>query len=173
MGRDKALIEVDGRALACIAADALATAGADDVFAVGGDADALEALGLRVVADGWPGEGPLGGLVTALATATQDTVVVLACDLPGVTAEAVRALVDALVEYDGAVPVVAGRAQHLVAAWRRDQALGPLRSAFSGGERAIWRACDALRVAPVTFRDASWTRDADDADALFRGEPEG
>jgi molybdopterin-guanine dinucleotide biosynthesis protein A len=173
MGRDKALIEVSGRALACIAADALAAAGADDVCVVGGDAGALEALGLRVVPDGWPGEGPLGGLLTALENAAHDTVVVLACDLPGVTAEAVRALVAALEDHDGAVPVVAGRAQHLVAAWHRDQVLGPLRDAFVGGERAIWRACDALRVAPVTLREPSWTRDANNADALFRAAPEG
>jgi hypothetical protein len=71
------------------------------------------------------------------------------------------------------VPVVAGRAQHLVGAWRRDGALGPLRAAFAGGERAIWRACAALRVAPVTLREPSWTRDADSAQALFGRAPEG
>ena len=29
-----------------------------------------------------PGEGPLGGILTALDAATEDVVVVLACDLP-------------------------------------------------------------------------------------------
>ena len=173
MGRDKALIEVGSRALARIAADALADAGAVEVMAVGGNAGALEALGLRVVPDRWPGEGPLGGLITALEAATQDTVVVLACDLPGVTAEAVRALVDGLGDHDGAVPLVDGRSQHLVAAWRRDAALEPLRAAFAGGERAIWRACRAVRVTPVTLREGSWTADADDASALFRAAPDG
>ena len=173
MGRDKALIEVDGRALACIAADALAAAGADEVFAVGGDVQALEAIGLRVVPDGWPGEGPLGGLVTALEVATRDVVVVLSCDLPGVTGEAVQVLLDALEDHDGAVAVVAGRRQHLVAAWRRVEALEPLATAFAAGERAIWRAGAPLRVTEVTLRDSAWAQDVDDADGLFPAGPEG
>ena len=46
MGRDKALVEVDGRALALRVADALRRAGADPVAAVGGDLPALARLGL-------------------------------------------------------------------------------------------------------------------------------
>jgi molybdopterin-guanine dinucleotide biosynthesis protein A len=43
-------------------------------------------LGVPVVADSMPGAGPLGGLYTALEDARHDTVIVLACDLPFVTA---------------------------------------------------------------------------------------
>jgi molybdopterin-guanine dinucleotide biosynthesis protein A len=165
MGRDKALVEVGGRALARIAADALRDAGAGQVFAVGGDRRALEALGLRTVPDGWPGEGPLGGLVTALAAATDDVVVVLSCDLPEIGPEAVTAVVEGLGDNDAAIPVVAGRAQHLLGAWRRSRALVPLRAAFDGGERSIWRAAGALRTFPVTLRVPAWACDADHADA--------
>ena len=83
MGTDKALLEVDGRALAVIVADALRTSGADRVVAVGGDLDGLSALGLDAVPDLHAGEGPLGGILTALDATTEDVVVVLACDLPG------------------------------------------------------------------------------------------
>ena len=82
MGTDKALLVVDGRPLAVVAAEALRGAGATDVFAVGGDRAGLEAAGLRWVADRWPGEGPLGALVTALDASTADVVAVLACDRP-------------------------------------------------------------------------------------------
>ena len=167
MGRDKALIEVGGRALASIAAGALGDAGADDVFVVGGDRDALEGVGLRFVPDRRPGEGPLGGIVTALEAARCEVVVVVACDLPQITGEAVRAVVDALADHDVAVPVVDGRAQHLLAAWRRETALGPLRRAMGAGERAVWRAMTPLSMASVTLRDTGWAADADDADALF------
>jgi molybdopterin-guanine dinucleotide biosynthesis protein A len=143
------------------------------VFVVGGDGPALEALGLRVVPDRWPGEGPLGGLVTALEAATHDVVVILSCDLPRVTGEAVQALLDGIAGHDAAGPVVGGRRQHLMAAWRRERALAPLAAAFAAGERAIWRACGTLSVANVTLRDDSWARDADDADELFRAGPGG
>lgn len=168
MGEDKALVDVDGRPLAGIAADALHAAGADEVFGVGGNVQALEAAGLRVVPDLWPGEGPLGGILTALDAATADVVVVLACDLPGVTAEAVHAVLDGLGDADVAVPMVEGRAQHLLAAWRRSACRERLADAFQSGERAIWRAGEGLCVARVTLRDGSWARDADDPDALFR-----
>ena len=171
MGRDKALVEVGGRTLASIAIDALRDGGADEVFAVGGDAEALEALGLRVVPDGWPGEGPLGGIVTALEAANRDVVVVVACDLPQLTGEAVRAVVDALGDRDVAVPVVGGRSQHLLAAWHREPALVALRPALDAGERAVWRAMTSLRVTSVTLRSDEWATDADDPEALFPGPP--
>src|SRR5687768_5401850 len=81
MGADKALVEGDGLAMARRAADALWAAGATEVMAVGGDAQALGRLSLEVVRDLHPGEGPLGGILTALAATDEDVVVVLACDL--------------------------------------------------------------------------------------------
>jgi molybdenum cofactor guanylyltransferase len=172
MGRDKALLEVHGTPMGRIAADALLDAGACEVFAVGGDVAGLAGVGLRTVADRWPGEGPLGGLVTALDEATTDLVVVLACDLPAITAEAVGAVVGAIDRADAAVPLVGAQPQHLLAAWRRSTALHHLQAAFTAGERAIWRAVQGLAVNPVTLRVAIWAQDADNADAeVFRARP--
>jgi molybdopterin-guanine dinucleotide biosynthesis protein A len=172
MGRDKALIEVAGRPLAVIAADALSGAGASEVFAVGGDADALAALGLRTVPDRWPAEGPLGAVVTALDVAAFDVVVVLACDLPNVTSEAVGAVAAAVGDASGAVAVAGGRDQWLLGAWRRT-ALPALRAAFGAGERALWRAASALDVVRVAMRDESWARDADRPADLFGDDIQG
>src|SRR5262245_1565825 len=80
MGRDKALVEVDGRPMAGRVAAALREAGAAEVQAIGGDAAGLGELGLDVVPDRFPGEGPLGGIVTALSAASQPVTVVVACD---------------------------------------------------------------------------------------------
>ena len=101
MGTDKALVEVDGMAMAGRVAGALASAGGQPVIAVGGDADRLADLGLAVTPDRWPGEGPLGGLVTALGALADPAVpivVVAACDLPALTSSVVAALVAALAE---------------------------------------------------------------------------
>src|SRR5437868_4184855 len=119
MGRDKAFVEVAGRPLATIARDALLGAGAGEVLAIGGDGTRLTQLGFRAVPDNAPGEGPLAALATALRVAQHDIVVVLACDLPAVTAAAVIALLNALGDADAAVPDVDGRAQVLMAAYRR------------------------------------------------------
>ncbi len=166
MGRDKALLPVGGRALALRVADALRDAGAGAVTAVGGDLAALAALGLPTVADRAPGEGPLGGILTALAEAAagQPVVLVAACDLVAPDAAALSATVAALAADpagDVAVPTVDGRRQWMHAAWRTGTA-GPLAAAFAAGERAVHAAvaAGALRVVDVAV-DPAAVADAD------------
>ncbi len=121
MGRDKALVEVDGVALARRVADALTAGGFDRVLAIGGDATALAALGLEPVPDRWPGEGPLGGLATALAAAAGGDVLVLApCDLVHPAPDVVATLASALAVAPAVEAVavrVEERVQWLPSAW--------------------------------------------------------
>jgi molybdopterin-guanine dinucleotide biosynthesis protein A len=168
MGRDKALLEVDGRPMALRVADALAGAGASEVFCVGGD-PTLGSYGLHVVRDEHPGEGPLNGLVTALRYAADDLVVVLACDLLAPSVAALERLVGAATEQPARaaiVPIVGGRAQWLHAAWRRDVCLSWLASAFEVGERSVHGAAAGLDVSLVAdegpgFADADAPGDLD------------
>jgi molybdopterin-guanine dinucleotide biosynthesis protein A len=152
MGRDKALLVVGGRPPLCVvAADALRAAGAASVLAIGGDLDALAALGLDAVPDDHPDEGPLGGLLTALGRPGADPLVVLACDMPDVDGPTVRVLLDALAAApaaDAAVAVAGGRAQPLTAAYRR-RCLPRLRAAFEDGERSVRAASAGLTVVEV------------------------
>jgi molybdopterin-guanine dinucleotide biosynthesis protein A len=156
MGRDKALVEIAGVPMAVRVASALADAGATDVRAVGGDAPALTRVGLRTVADGWPGEGPLGGIVTALSTLPGTGIVlVAACDLvdpsPGTMAVTVRALAGAP-DAGVAAPTLDGRPRWDQAAWRTS-ALPLLVTQFEAGERAIHRAIAAASLAVVEVPD--------------------
>src|SRR6056297_1730455 len=96
IGRDKALMEFGDRRLVEVAGQAAAAAGASRIFTVGGDRDALTRLGYEWVPDRWPGEGPLGGIVTALSETTGDRVAVLACDHVATDPDAILALVRAL-----------------------------------------------------------------------------
>lgn len=172
MGRDKALVEVDGVALARRVADALRAGGCDRVLAIGGDATALAALGLEPVADRWPGEGPLAGLATALTAASGDgpdpaetvlgappvagrpavhqepTELVLApCDLvhpdPAAIADLRRGLA-AAPDVEAVAVAVGDRVQWLPSAWRVTSDLAERVAALvAGGARRL----DA--VAPV------------------------
>jgi molybdopterin-guanine dinucleotide biosynthesis protein A/rhodanese-related sulfurtransferase len=160
MGADKALLEVDGTPMAVTVADALRAAGADPaVWAIGGDTAALIGLGLDPLPDDWPGEGPLGGILTAIShrTSPYDVLVVLACDLPGITPAAVTAVAEALARTPNAgvaVPVVAGRREPLVAAWRPVVAHAPVSRLFHRGERAVHAVLDAAGVVEVDGVDA-------------------
>ena len=58
-----------------------------------GDPARYSGLGVRVIVDAIPDAGPLGGLYSALLDASHDRVLVLACDLPFVTAALLQRLV--------------------------------------------------------------------------------
>jgi molybdopterin-guanine dinucleotide biosynthesis protein A len=154
MGRDKATLTIDGMPMAARVAEALRLAGAEPVLAVGGNQAALEALGLAWVADRYPGEGPLGGILSAFAAAGHEAVVaVVATDLPALEASVVQALVAALGTRD--VAVAGGeRPEPLCAVWRVSTCEAVLTGAFEQGERAVHRAWAALDqiVVPVPAR---------------------
>jgi molybdopterin-guanine dinucleotide biosynthesis protein A len=162
MGRDKALLPVDGVPLAVVVARALAAAGAEPVVAVGGDLDGLRAAGLVAVPDPHQGAGPLAGIATALRHLDADVVVVLACDLPNASAEAVRAVVAALQahpEAEVAVPVLDGRPEPLHGAWRRS-ALATVEAALGGPDGAVRPVLAALGAVEVDGLDPRWFANA-------------
>jgi molybdopterin-guanine dinucleotide biosynthesis protein A len=167
MGRDKALLEVDGRAMAVRVADALQAAGAHRVVALGGDGDRLQALGLEVGSDRWPGEGPLGATITAMELAGAGALLVASCDLVRPSASAMAATVSALADHPGAVaamPVVDGHRQVAHAAWDV-RARPALEAAFLAGERSLRRVAAELLVfevvglAPAALADADGPSD--------------
>src|SRR5690606_37928919 len=136
MEADKALLELGGRALARRVADALAAAGAVHIVTIGGDASALERWGLQVAPDGHPGEGPLGGVLTALRVCSgHDLVAVLACDLVEPDPPTIAQVIDALSadqEAHLAVPVAGDRRHFHHAVWRQT-ALDRIQAAFDAG----------------------------------------
>ena len=160
MGTDKAFIEVDGTTMLQRAAEALCDAGATTVTVIGGDEHKIIALGLRYLADAWPAQGPLGGIITALRHARTNTVAVLSCDLTQPNAAAIRALRQTLGSKDIAVPVVNGQREWLHAVWHQ-RSLPALERAFAHGERAPKRAVQGVQVIDYEPSDPTWFNDAD------------
>ena len=123
------------------------------------------------MADLHPGEGPLGGILTAFAHTTAELVVVMACDMPGVGPAVPAALAAALAAEPAAgvaVAVVGDREQPLTACWRRSSALAALRSAFDAGERAPRKVLPELGVVRVAGLPVQELVDVDSPDDLRR-----
>jgi molybdopterin-guanine dinucleotide biosynthesis protein A len=86
MGVDKGLLEIAGLPMIVRAARLVESAvGAPAV--VVGTPEKYRELGLRAIADGWPGCGPLGGIATALRASDAEWNLIVACDLPYLTRE--------------------------------------------------------------------------------------
>jgi molybdopterin-guanine dinucleotide biosynthesis protein A len=170
MGRDKALLVVSGRPMAARATDALREAGAEPVMAIGGDAAALEAAGIDVVPDRYPGEGPLGGLLTAFdALARHELVAVIATDLPDVAPAVLAQLVGDLGDDDAVFAAAEGddRLEPLCGVWRIPSCRPVVEQAFADGERAVHRAVALVRHHTVAVR-APFLRNVNEPDDLAR-----
>ena len=171
MGRDKALIEIDGVPMAQRVASALTDGGADPVLCIGGDQDALEAIGLECIPDDHPGEGPLGGFLTALKFAEGsywDTVVVSACDHPWLDGETVENLLLGLIKAPLARPATGpdGRAPLFFAA-NVAEVLPVVRDLFANGERSLRWLGTRFPVGTVHPIDPDRLRDVDAPDDLL------
>jgi molybdopterin-guanine dinucleotide biosynthesis protein A len=123
--------------------------------------------GRRVIADEYPGLGPLGGLATALRAAAGAPVLVVAWDMPFVTPGLLAALRDeGERERASVVPVhgVANRAEPLCA-YYRSEALAVCLTLLGAGERRA-RALHAALPGARTLRGAELERHGD-PDRLF------
>ena len=92
MGRDKALLPIEGSVLVERTAERVRAA-AGSVTLIGAP-ERYGHLGLPVAADLIENCGPIGGLYTALKTTRADWNLLVACDMPGLTVEFLRELLD-------------------------------------------------------------------------------
>ena len=148
MGTDKALFEVDGLPMAARVAAAAQDAGAAEILIVGGTQAKARKIPGTWKKDAHPGEGPLGGIITALKAAQNEVVVVLSCDMPFITGAVVSSLVRAAADAQASVGRT-DRLNWLCAAWVKSECLPALQSVWKRNERAVHRAAVLLDVAEV------------------------
>ena len=118
MGRDKALVEVEGRTLLQRAVDLLRPH-VREILVIG-DPAKYAPVHATVVPDDAPGKGPLGGLVTALRHARYVRSLVLACDLPNINDRLLVLLKNELHgDRDAVVPKHGGLLEPLAASYHR------------------------------------------------------
>ena len=116
-GRDKSALAVEGRPILERQLAALSEV-ADDVMLVVGKETPPRA-DVRVVRDRVTASGPLGGLDAALAAARHDALVLVACDMPFVTARLLGHLLGLTAEADAVVPRTERGYHPLCAAYTR------------------------------------------------------
>lgn len=117
-----------------------------DILVVG-SASSQHTLSIgHYVPDRYPGEGPLGGLITGLAEMGEGWHWALACDMPLLKIEVLRALESAIQEGVMAViPEIEGRLEPLCALYHH-LALPLLNMEFENGQRALHRAVRKLNM---------------------------
>lgn len=146
MGRNKALLPYHGTTLAAYVVEAVR--GAAGGVSVVGSVRRHGGFRCGVVPDIYPGQGPLGGILTVLQQSRADWNLIVACDMPELKVDFLRQLLDLAErsECDAMVPLgPSGRLEPLCAAYHRNSRQG-LYSAFARGVRKIATALEEVRT---------------------------
>lgn len=144
MGRDKALLELNGRPLVALAVEKLRGLGLDAKIC-GARADAATELArfAEVIPDNFAGCGPVAGIEAGLAVGGDALSLFLAVDMPLVPVEFLRWMMERA-QTSGAVatiPVAGGREQPLCAVYSR-RLLDGLRGAIAAGHLKMMTAVE-------------------------------
>ena len=135
MGRDKALLPWGGGTLLDHALARL-RAVVDEVYILCGPTPRYEDRGVPLVLDAVDDAGPLAGLDAALGATGGRPAVFLGVDLPFVTPDVLRRLLEALTGWDAVVPVPGGRPEPLCAVYGPGCAAA-VRTRLATGERRM------------------------------------
>lgn len=135
---------------------------ADQVSAIAGSATIVGSnhrSRFPQIMDLYPGEGPLGGIVTVLQNSgARPLNVIVACDMPRLSTKVLRLLLVSAIEGDAPVYIAAtpdGREHPLVGVYRHS-ALLPLSQQFGSGCRSVIKALSMLPTKVVQTRDSDW-----------------
>jgi molybdenum cofactor guanylyltransferase len=167
-GRDKALVEIGGKTMLARMIQLLQDVRMEvRVVAARGK---YSALGAEIIEDQWPGEGPLGGIITALEDAGKSAArpewnVILSCDMPFLKRDWLTHLIGRALASQAHVvlPHSASGPEPLCACWRTDAA-DTLRAAFETGVRKVTDGVALLRS--EVLDESAWKR-FDSAGRLF------
>jgi molybdopterin-guanine dinucleotide biosynthesis protein A len=159
-GRDKALVEVGGTPMLKRMIELLRRVTKE--VKIVATANKYATFGAAMVEDRWPGEGPLGGIITALEDAARNTArpewnLILSCDMPFLTREwldflgkrAVRSKAQVVFSHSASGP------EPLCACWQT-AAAAKLRSGFESGVRKVTQGIALLRA--EVLDEADWKR---------------
>ena len=153
MGEDKALKTFLGRPLIQRVVERL-TSIADEIIVTTNHPNNYRFLNLRLFSDIKPDRGALGGLYTAIASATHPTVAVVACDMPFASATLIETMSRLLVDAEREADVVIAKSEEgyepLHAVYRRDTCLPAIESAIAADQWKVIAWFPQVKVRVLT-----------------------
>lgn len=154
MGQDKSLLPVDGGSLVERISNVLSGL----VVSVGivGGSEAHRQRGMRVIADDFPGYGPVGGILTALRSSRSEWNLVVACDMPALTVGFLKELMASRTEDVACVvPRTPDGRMHPLCALYHRSAKPVFESEILRGTRKLTQVVQLLPFREVLAGDAS------------------
>ncbi|MDD8027434.1 MAG: molybdenum cofactor guanylyltransferase [Acidobacteriota bacterium] len=145
MGRDKALLDLDGQPLIERIAARVSEL-FDEVIIGAGRADDYAFLKRPVVPDREPGQGPLMGIASCLGRVSNELAFVTACDIPSPDLRFAAGLLEQAEGFDMVLPQSGPDTFETLFAVYRKSAAGPAFEILAAGGRSILDLLDRIRV---------------------------
>lgn len=154
MGEDKALKPFLGRPLIQRVIERLSPV-ADEMIVTTNHPTEYGFLNLRLVSDLKPGRGALGGLYTAIASATHPLVAVVACDMPFANAKLIEAMSRLMVKEEADVVIARSDEGYepLHAVYRRETCLPAIESAIEADQWKVIAWFPQVKVHTLTSEE--------------------
>jgi len=154
MGEDKALKTFLGRPLIQRVVERLSPIADEIIVTTNRPAD-YAFLNLRLVSDLKPGRGALGGLYTAIASATHPIVAVVACDMPFASATLFEAASRIMVAEEADVVIAKSEEgfEPLHALYRRDTCLPAIEAAIDADQWKVIAWFPQVKVRVLTSEE--------------------
>jgi molybdopterin-guanine dinucleotide biosynthesis protein A len=105
----------------------------------------FEFLSVPMIEDRVKGLGPLGGIYSALQTIGDPYAFVAACDMPDISPELIRLLLELREGYDVVVPRIDTWLEPLHAVYSK-RCIGPIKTLLERGERQVFQFFNQVRV---------------------------
>lgn len=148
MGTDKALINIGQKDMIERVAGELRKV-CSEIFVSGGQEETGRRLGLKFIADLLPGRGPLSGIHASLHAAAHEYCLVVACDMPFISADLANLMFNEVVGYDAAVPSYGQYLQPLFAVYCKS-CLPAIEKCLASGKKSVTKFLPLARVNYVT-----------------------
>jgi len=151
MGRNKALLELEGQTLIARVLERLSPL-CDELIISANDVELYADLPAQVVPDLIAGRGALSGIHAGLATMRHDKAVVVACDMPFLSLSLLRYMVVMSSGYDVVSPRVDGFFEPLHAVYSA-RCVEPIAQLIAKGPRRVVDLYRQIRLREVTKAD--------------------
>ena len=138
MGKEKATMPFKGNILIRHVIERIEDL-ADEIIIIGNVSQDDIKPGIRIIPDKIPGHGPLGGLFTALYTASNPVVAAVGCDMPFVSPDLFAYQIENLISnnVDVVVPTTSSGLEPLHSVYRKENCLLPVKEAMERGENRL------------------------------------
>ncbi|GAB5493833.1 MAG: molybdenum cofactor guanylyltransferase [Phototrophicaceae bacterium] len=145
MGRNKAFIKIGGQAILQRIINVTTDLGQSKTMLITNTPDLYTDYDLAMYSDIVPDSGSLGGIYTALFHSQTAYTVMIACDMPFVSADVLRIMLAQRQNFDAVVPTVKGYPQGLHAIYRHT-CLDLIRENIEQNKLKVSKIFDDLQV---------------------------